>query len=269
MRRSSMEDYANAIRDRYLKASRMKKGRMLDEFTEVTGYHRKAAIRLLVGYRRTNGGRRRGRPREYAAEIVHALKQAWEATDHLCGKRLQPFLPELIAKLQDCGELSVEPHTSEKVCTLSASTVDRLLRPFKDRGRRHPFSTTKPGNLLKAAIPIRTFADWNEDQPGFLEMDLVAHCAEGCGLISTKHVHHRCCSPCPLKALDGMLLRHFSQPLEAFPSTHSIHIPKPASTRSRQINVGLFGCDFGGLSRYEFRAVFFTPFVWPKFYSKV
>jgi hypothetical protein len=37
-------------------------------------------------------------------------------------------------------------------------------------------STTKAGTLLKRQIPIRTFADWNDTAPGFLEADLVAHC---------------------------------------------------------------------------------------------
>ena len=98
-----MEEYANAIRDRYLKASRMKKGRMLDEFTRVTGYHRKAAIRLLEGNRRTNGERRRGRPREYTAEIVYALKQAWEVTD--------PPYERLRRGIQDLGDTASQGPT--------------------------------------------------------------------------------------------------------------------------------------------------------------
>jgi hypothetical protein len=61
---------------------------------------------------------------------------------------------------------------------MSPSTIDRLLRPRRWLGRRRPFSTTKPGSLLKAAIPIRTFADWDDARPGFLEVDLVAHCGE-------------------------------------------------------------------------------------------
>ncbi len=32
--------------------------------------------------------------------------------------------------------------------------------------------------MLKSSIPIRTFADWKENKPGFLEIDLVAHCGE-------------------------------------------------------------------------------------------
>jgi len=103
---------------------------------------------------------------------------AWESADRICGKRLKPFLSELVPKLQECGELKVSSQTSRALCELSASTIDRVLRPYFDTGGRRGLSTTKPGSLLKASIPIRTFADWNEDQPGFLEMDLVAHCGE-------------------------------------------------------------------------------------------
>ena len=42
----------------------------------------------------------------------------------------------------------------------------------------HGLSTTKPGTLLKRAIPIRTYTPWDEERPGFLEIDLVAHCGE-------------------------------------------------------------------------------------------
>jgi hypothetical protein len=65
-----------------------------------------------------------------------------------------------------------------QLCQISPSTIDRLLRPYRRLGGRHPFTTTKPGSLLKRAIPIRTFTDWQEGRPGFLEVDLVAHCGE-------------------------------------------------------------------------------------------
>jgi hypothetical protein len=64
------------------------------------------------------------------------------------------------------------------LCRISPSTIDRLLRPWRRLGGRRPFTTTKPGSLLKNSIPIRTFADWQEDRPGFLEVDLVPHCGE-------------------------------------------------------------------------------------------
>lgn len=61
---------------------------------------------------------------------------------------------------------------------MSPATIDRVLRPWKQKGGQRSFSTTRPGSLVRSAIPIRTFADWQENRPGFVEVDLVAHCGE-------------------------------------------------------------------------------------------
>jgi|TARA_B100001971_G_C18190958_1_gene538571 hypothetical protein len=178
MKRSSVEEYADAVRGRYQRASREDKKDILDEFTGVTGYHRKAAIRLINTRPKARIEHRRGRRRQYGVEVTEGLRVAWEATDRICSKRLKPFLPELIDILQDRGELTVTPQVAQGICQISESTIDRLLGPFRHRGKRRPFSTTKPGSLLKAAIPIRTFGEWDEKRPGFFEVDLVAHCGE-------------------------------------------------------------------------------------------
>ena len=96
----------------------------------------------------------------------------------MCGRRLKPFLPELVGVLERHGELVLEAAVKNQVEGMSAATIDRLLRPYRQAGLRRPFGTTKPGSLLKAAIPIRTFTEWDERRPGFLEIDLVAHCGE-------------------------------------------------------------------------------------------
>jgi hypothetical protein len=80
--------------------------------------------------------------------------------------------------MEQHGELEIPPEVREQLCRMSQATMDRLLRPYRHWGQRRPFSTTKPGSLLKAAIPIRTFTDWDDKRPGFLEVDLVAHCGE-------------------------------------------------------------------------------------------
>lgn len=179
MTRGSVKEYMEAVRGRYLKAARKEKGRILDEFVQVTGHHRKAAIRLLSqGYQKSPPSHRPGRPKEYGLEVVAALKKAWEASDRLCSRRLHPFLPELVQAMEQHGELEITPEVREQLCRMSQATMDRLLRPYRHRGQRRPFSTTKPGSLLKAAIPIRTFTDWDDKRPGFLEVDLVAHCGE-------------------------------------------------------------------------------------------
>jgi|TARA_Y100000310_G_C20597994_1_gene771507 hypothetical protein len=178
MTRGGVKEYIEAIRERYFKASRKEKGQILDEVNKVTGYHRKAAIRLLRRPWKGKAVGRRGRARQYGIEVVAALKGAWEASDRMCSKRLQPFLPELVGVLERHSELSLAGDVRDQLCRMSAATIDRVLKPYRRRGLRRPFSTTKPGSLLKAAIPIRTFADWDDKRPGFLEVDLVAHCGE-------------------------------------------------------------------------------------------
>ena len=178
MTRCSIVEYAEAVRGRYFRAAKKAKTEMLNEFVATTGMHRKAVIRLLNRRGRRSGSKKRGRPRLYKHEAMVAMKVAWEASDCLCSKRLQPFLPELVGILKRCGELTTTEETEAQLCQMSPSTIDRLLRRWRGSGTRRGLSTTKPGTLLKNSIPIRTFGDWSENKPGFLEVDLVAHCGE-------------------------------------------------------------------------------------------
>ena len=178
MTRRSILEYAQALRSRYFGASREEKGKMLDEFTQVTGLHRKAVIRLLHRLRHPGAGKRRGRPRKYGTGVAEMLRVVWEASDRLCSKRLQPFLPEMVKVLRQHGEQRFDAATEGQLCRMSPATIDRLLRPSRRLGGRRGLTTTRPVSLLKRSIPIRTFADWQENKPGFLEIDLVAHCGE-------------------------------------------------------------------------------------------
>lgn len=178
MTRRSILEYSEAVGPRYKAASKEEKGKILDEFTKVTGLHRKSSIRLLKRVTHHRAGKRRGRPPEYGAEVAEALKAVWEASDRLCSKRLQPFIPEMVKVLKRHGEQQMNTSMEAQLCHMSPSTIDRLLRPPRQVGGRKPISTTRPGSLLKSAIPIRTFADWQENKPGFMEIDLVAHCGE-------------------------------------------------------------------------------------------
>jgi hypothetical protein len=173
---NSVKEYVTAIRGRYHRGNKKDKGKILDEFVKVTGYHRKAAIRLLSKPLKP-AAHRPGRPSKYRA-VLETLQMIWEASDRLCSKRLQPFLPELIRILRRQGELQIDAAAEAKLIQLSAATMDRLLGPARQVGGRKPISTTHPGSLLKSLIPMRTFADWQEAKPGFLETDLVAHCGE-------------------------------------------------------------------------------------------
>ena len=178
MTRGSIQEYTKAVRGRYSLTSKKEKGKILDEFTKVAGYHRKATIRLFHRGKQSRTNKRRGRPRWYGQAVAEALRVAWEATDRLCSKRLHPFLPEMVKILRRHGDRRMTAEIEAELCQISPSTIDRLLRPYRRLGGRRPFATTKSGSLLKNAIPIKTFADWQDDRPGFLEVDLVAHCGE-------------------------------------------------------------------------------------------
>lgn len=177
MSQQSKRELLEVLRPRYLKASKVKKQRMLDEFTAVTGYRRKYAIRILKHPVQRIRRKRAGRKAIYRGAVVEKLKQIWEIYGRICSKRLHPFLPEAIQILERCGEVELAPETKQLLLSISRSTIDRCLRPVRVTSP-HGLSTTKPGTLLKKAIPVRTFADWNEDRPGFMEIDLVAHCGE-------------------------------------------------------------------------------------------
>jgi len=177
MSQRSKRELLEEIRPRYLKAKKSEKKTMLDEFVAVTSYHRKYATRILKHGRPRRGGKKHGLPKVYQGEVVVALEQIWEICGRICSKRLHPFLPEMVKVLERCGELQLSEQTKALLLRMSRSTIDRSLGPARFE-HPHGLSTTKPGSLLKKAIPVRTYTPWDEDKPGFLEIDLVAHCGQ-------------------------------------------------------------------------------------------
>ena len=176
MSQRSKRELLEEIRPRYLKAKRSEKATILDEFVAVTSYHRKYATRILKHGRPRQSGKKHGFHKIYQGEVMVALEQIWEVCGRICSKRLQPFLPEMVKVLERCGELRLTEQTKMLLLQMSRSTIDRCLGPVRFEHPSHGLSTTKPGSLLKKAIPVRTYTPWDEDQPGFLEIDLVAHC---------------------------------------------------------------------------------------------
>jgi hypothetical protein len=165
------------IAPRYRAASHTQKSIILDEFVAATGYARKYAIRLLLGpVRPPTTPIRRPRARHYGPAVQAALHLAWAATNYIGAKRLVPFLPELIPILERHGHLTLPPDVRMQLLTISPATADRILRPLRQAERPHGMTTTKAGALLKHQVPVRTFAEWHDTQPGFFEADLVAHC---------------------------------------------------------------------------------------------
>jgi len=171
------------VAPRYREANHSQKSVILDEFVAATGYARKYAIRLLTQpLLPVLAPIRRPRKRHYGPAVQDALRIAWAAANAIGSRRLAPFLKELVPILERHGHLILTEKVRAQLVAISPATIDRLLRPLRDRQQPRGISTTKAGKLLKQQVPVRTFADWNDVTPGFLEVDTVAHCgwsAEG------------------------------------------------------------------------------------------
>jgi hypothetical protein len=156
---------------------RLPEENMLDEFVAATGYHRKYATQIMKHGQPRRSGKKPGLPKVYQGEVVVALKQIWEICDRICSKPLCPFLPEIVQVLERHGGLQIFTQTKTPLLQMSSATIAHCLRTVRFE---HPqdLSTTKPGTLLKKVIPVRTYASWDDDRLGFLEIDLVAHCGE-------------------------------------------------------------------------------------------
>lgn len=164
-----------ALRTRYQAASKAEKTRMLEEFILVSGYHRKSAIRLLNAAVTSGNPRRRSAPTRsvYGAAVQQALLVLWEASDRLCGKRLKALLPQLIPAMEKHGHLCLNPILRQQLLKVSASSIDRLLKEAHTTAAR---KRNRVINRISKSIPVRTFTEHERYSPGFMEMDLVAHC---------------------------------------------------------------------------------------------
>ena len=177
MTSKAKRELLEAIRPRYLRANKAGKERILDEFCAATGYHRKYAIRLLKKGAPPSGLKKSGRTKIYTGAVVGALLRIWEICGRICSRRLHPFLPEITRVLEQHQELVLPAEVNQLLLQMSRASIDRCLHPFRFE---HPrgLSTTKPGALLREAIPVRTFTPWEDERPGFEEIDLVAHCGQ-------------------------------------------------------------------------------------------
>src|SRR6202166_2735411 len=176
MRRISMatrDELVAVVAERYARSTRKDRSRILDEFTAVSGLHRKHAMRLLRCRMRSESSGPRRRRRIYADAVREALILVWEASDRVCGKRLRPLIPILIESMERHGHLKLAPEVGSGLLAMSAATIDRSLCKVKEQAtggaRRRSASSTG----VRRSVPIRTFDGWDDPAPGFMEADLV------------------------------------------------------------------------------------------------
>lgn len=170
------KEYLKQLRKRYQKARRLEKKIILDEFTKTTRHERKYSIKLLTGwYKYKTGKIKRPHKRIYSYVDAIILAKVCDLLDWINSKRVQPAIAVAIDSLVSAKKIVCSFEQREKLVKISPATIDRLLRKYRKRPFGKGRSYTKPGTLLKTQIPIRTFADWNENLVGFFEIDLCGH----------------------------------------------------------------------------------------------
>lgn len=171
-----------AHKQKYQTATKKEKTDILNTVCNATGLSRNRTTRLLCGSAKTNNKfnkkENRGRKKTYDETLIVTIEKIWKLADFACGKRLKEAMPLFIDALQRHDELILDPQISDKLITMSAATIDRLLVKSKARLSIKGKTTTKPGTLLKKNIPLRLGFAWDDAKPGFVEIDLVAHCGE-------------------------------------------------------------------------------------------
>lgn len=202
----------------YMNANKKDKGFILDSLIRITGYSRKYASALLIKSTQTvkltgsgfllkaDPGKRSSRKRAkiYGEEVQRILLFLWRTFDYPCSQRLQAMLPYQLPKMEQFWTLHASDWKDRAInlngdikallLNMSRSTIERILGVERRKYQLKGISHTKPGSLLKHQIPIRTFAEWNEHQPGFTEIDLVGHeggfsCGEFCLSLNMTDIH--------------------------------------------------------------------------------
>ena len=175
MSNASKIEYFEMIKPRYQTASKMEKETILDEFCSVCGYNRKYAIRKLNNKNQTKHRyeyRKRGPKRKYDHPLLEKiLRTIWIKTNLPCSKRLKVILNIWLPYYPHYIPYDIE----QSLRNLSPATIDRIMQPWRAKYIKRGLSTTKPGTILKKHIPVKT-KQWDENRPGFLEADTVAHC---------------------------------------------------------------------------------------------
>jgi hypothetical protein len=182
---ATKRDLTKAYAREYARAAKKDKGLMLDELCAATGWSRVNARRAIRQANARVGPaaarKRKPRPRKYSYDALKVLQEAWTQSGEPCGKYFAAVMDDLLERLVRFGELGkvadrVTPAVLGELRAMSPATIDRYLKPFKQARYPEAKSATSPSHILRSSIPIRTAMDGFPDEPGYLEIDTVAHC---------------------------------------------------------------------------------------------
>ncbi len=171
---TTRKELIEAVGARYRSSPRSERKKILDEFVALTGCHRKHAIRTL-SREPTGEHEAAARKRVYDEAVRQTLIMLWEAGDRVCGKRLRALIPVLIDAMERHGHLELDPIVKDKLLQVSAATIDRALADTRSHIDGQRKRRKGVGAAIRRSIPVRTFADWRDPPPGFLEIDMVEH----------------------------------------------------------------------------------------------
>lgn len=177
---------------RYKNARKKERNIILNEYVNLTGFHRKYAIAKLNSfikkrshnYNRTEiktvkieipKKKKRIYIPKYGSDVIKSLIKIWRTFDFMCGQRLVTLIRENIDCLASEPYFEISEDVKQKLCKISSATINRLLKSERQKHKLHGSCTTKAAGNLNRLIPIRAFFDWDERIPGFFEMDTVAH----------------------------------------------------------------------------------------------
>ena len=183
--KNAKKELLAALRERYEVSTKKEKTRILDDFKALTGYHRKHAVRLLGGHPVNHEIKKGYGRRIYNEAVREALIVVWEAGDRICSKRLKAILPTMVDSMERHGHLQLDPEVRRCLLSASASTLDRLLLPIRKEAKPKKRRRRKPKKLSNI-VHVRTFSDWGNPPPGYLEIDFVDHNG---GLTAGTYIH--------------------------------------------------------------------------------
>lgn len=174
---NSKQQYMDTLREKYFKASKKGKGKILDEYCESSKEERKYAIKKFnYKVKIKEPHERKKKKVVYGGAVKVALVELWNIFDRPCGQRLKPLIVDEADKLRTLGEIKCSNETMRKLKDISTATIDRKLKHTKKEEFIGLKYKKKNETTLLGYVPIKTSADLDKTKPGNVQLDCVEHC---------------------------------------------------------------------------------------------